>query len=146
MRKMQITQALWKTPVATEQLDVLVLFTSVHATLPALTCAAKLAKGLCAQIRLLVPQIVPYPLPLEKPAVHPEVLDRRFHALIGHASVDVNVDIRLCRDPWEAIEQALPNRSIVVMGIKSHWWPTKETWLARKLRKHGHEVVVVEQN
>jgi len=45
-------------------LNVSVIFTSVGATISALKRAGSLAQSLGARITLLVPQIMPYPLPL----------------------------------------------------------------------------------
>jgi hypothetical protein len=34
--------------------------------------------------------------------------------------------------------------SIVVIGGRERWWPTRENKLARQLRREGHEVVFKE--
>jgi len=47
--------------------ELVVVFTDVSETLVALGTAARLAHGLGARIRLVAPQIVPYPAPLEQP-------------------------------------------------------------------------------
>ncbi len=49
------------------KLNISVVFTSVKATLAALKEAGDLASSLGGRITLIVPQIVPYPLPLESP-------------------------------------------------------------------------------
>jgi hypothetical protein len=54
---------------ADQKLNIAVVFTSVEATPAALKEAGALATSLGARITLLVPQIVPYPLPLESPPV-----------------------------------------------------------------------------
>src|ERR1700733_9615940 len=51
------------------KLNISVVFTSVKATLGALKEAGNLAKSLGGRITLIVPQIVPYPLPLTRPPV-----------------------------------------------------------------------------
>src|SRR5204863_2988659 len=51
------------------RLNISVVFTSVEATLIALKEAAALASRLAAWITLVVPQIVPYHVPLESPPV-----------------------------------------------------------------------------
>ena len=48
-------------------LDVAVVFTTTAATVAALRTAGALARQLDACIRMLVPQVVPYPLPLQSP-------------------------------------------------------------------------------
>lgn len=126
--------------------EITVVHTTVASTIKAYRCAAKLAHGLSVRIRLLIPQTVPYPLPLEEPSAEPTSLVRRLATLLDEVEVDTTVDIRLCREPWEAIRMALPARSIVVLGGGSRWWPTREKNLARRLRKEGHQVVLSEGN
>jgi len=41
-------------------------------------------------------------------------------------------------------DEVLAPRSLVVIGARRRWWPTGEGWLARKLRREGHEVVLAE--
>src|SRR5579859_5329448 len=54
---------------ADQQLNIAVVFTSVESTLAALKEAGNLANSLSARINLVVPQVVPFPLPLETPPV-----------------------------------------------------------------------------
>jgi len=49
------------------RLEVVVVFTSLEGTIAALKSAGNLVHGLRAHITLVVPQIVPYALPLESP-------------------------------------------------------------------------------
>ena len=58
-----------ETEEAERRLNISVIFTSVEATLAALKKAGALASSLGARITLVVPQVVPYPLPLESPPV-----------------------------------------------------------------------------
>ena len=137
-----------------KDLEVYVVFTGVSATLEALQAAAELAVGLAGRIRLIVPHVVPYPLPLNAPAIRPAWLERRFRILVEQARVDTTVDIRLCRDPGDALQQVLPPRSIVVIGgrsrlaargavrlLWSRWWPTREQRMAVQLSEKGHHVL-----
>ena len=57
---------------ANSKLNVAVIFTSIESTLSALRRAGALASRLRASITLIVPQIVPYPLPLTSPPVPPD--------------------------------------------------------------------------
>jgi hypothetical protein len=128
--------------------EVVVMFTDVPGTLRALKTAAELAHNLCGRIRLLAPQVVPYSLPLDSPPVSGKFNERRFQTLVSQGSapvpIDTRVDICLCRDRAEAICQALPPEALVVMGAQRSWWPTAERALARKLRRKGHHVILVE--
>jgi len=123
------------------KLKIAVVFTSVESTLPALKRAAAIAQGLNASITLIVPQIVPYPLPLTSPPVLIEFNERRFRVIAGESTVETTVRIYLCRDRGEMLKSVLTPRSIVVLGIRDTWLPSAEKRLARKLRRAGYEVI-----
>ena len=128
-------------------LEVVVMFTDVPSTLKALRTAAELANSLSGRIRLLAPQVVPYPLPLDSPPVSREFTERRFQTLASDGSstalIDTRVELCWCRDRDEALCQALEPEALVVIGVHRSWWPTAEKALARKLRRKGHHVVLV---
>jgi len=129
-------------------LDVVVMFTDVPGTLKALKTAAELAHNLNGRIRLLAPQVVPYPLPLDSPQVSRQFNERRFQTLAADGSVPVLIDTRvemcLCRDRDAAVCQTLGSEALVVMAARRSWLPTAEKALARKLRKKGHHVILVD--
>jgi hypothetical protein len=127
-------------------LNIHVVFTSVEATLAALRKAGELAHRLAGHILLRVPQVVPYPLPLESPPVLLDWNERRFRLIAEQSPVDTTVRIYLCRDRIEAFTAALKPRSIIVVGGRKSWWPTREIRLARALRRAGHEVIFAEAN
>ena len=129
---------------AGQRLNIAVVFTSVEATLAALKEAGALASSLGARITLLVPQIVPYPLALETPPVLIEFNERRFRLIASRSPVETTVQIYLCRDGLETLTNVLSPGSIVVIGGRKRWWPTREKKLARYLRRAGHEVVFTE--
>jgi hypothetical protein len=122
-------------------LEVVVLHTDTKRTLEALKAAANLAQGLTARIRLVVPQVVPYPLPVNAPDVPAAFTGRRFHALVSGARIDTYVDIRLGREKREILESALRPHSMVVLGGRRRWWPNEESSLAHRLERMGHHVV-----
>lgn len=125
-------------------LNIAVVFTSVEATLAALREAGTLASSLSARITLLVPQVVPYPLALETPPVLIEFNEKRFRTIASQSPVETVVQIYLCRDGLETLTNVLNPGSIVVIGGRKRWWPTREKKLARQLRRAGHEVVFKE--
>jgi hypothetical protein len=104
--------------------------------------AGNLAKGLGARIRLLAPHIVPYPVPLEERLVGTACLEQRFRTIVGSNTVDTRIDIRVCRNRWQMVQHALPDRSVVVLGGSNGWW-TAGRRLSRKLEAAGHHVVFV---
>jgi hypothetical protein len=125
-------------------LDVSVIFTSVGPTLGALRKAAVFAKRLAGRITLVVPQIVPYPLPLSSPPILLDFNEKRFVTLCSESRVATTVCIYLCRDRLQALAKILRPSSVVVLGTRKRWWPTAESRLAKRLRSMGHEVVLVE--
>ncbi len=122
--------------------DVAVVYTAAEPTRAALRRAATLVSGLDARIRLLVPQIVPYPLPLDQPAPDGAFSERRLRSLLPD-SVDAWIEIRLCRDFESALIPALRENSIVLIPTPRRWWPTWENRLARRLENQGREVLRV---
>ena len=128
------------------KLEISVVFTSVDATLAALKEAGNLAENLGARITLIVPQIVPYPLPLSSPPVLVDFNERRLRVIASHCCVETRVSIYLCREPLETLKSVLKRGSLVVVGTRKRWWPTSEKQLAAKLRHAGYEVVVTERD
>jgi hypothetical protein len=126
------------------KLNISVVFTSVESTLAALKEAGALASSLGARITLLVPQVVPYPLPLESPPVLVEFNEKRFCVMANQNPVETSVHIYLCRDKFETLTAVLSPGSIVVVGGRKRWWPTRDELLARQLRRSGHEVIFKE--
>jgi len=129
---------------ANGRLNISVVFTTVEATLAALRKAGALATRLHARIVLLVPQIVPYPLPLTSPPILLDFNERRFRLIAEESAIATTVRIYLCRDRRDMLEKALPAHSVVVLAGAKRWWPTAESRLARALRHAGHEVVFEE--
>jgi hypothetical protein len=130
-------------PIVTRQasIEVVVLHTTVSGTLQALKTAAQLAHGLSARIRLLVLEVVPYPLPLHQPDVSLPYTRRHFRTLAENASIETSVDIHLVRDPEEVIDSVLEPHSVVVMGAHRTWWPTARGRMAKRLKRRGHQVI-----
>jgi hypothetical protein len=130
---------------ADSNLDIAVVFTSVDATLTALKEAGNLAQSLGGRITLVVPQIVPYPLPLASPPVLVDFNERRMRVLASGCPVETRVAIYLGRDPIEILKSVLRPGSLVVVGARKRWWPTREKRLAAQLRRTGYEVIVTER-
>src|ERR1700730_7804985 len=126
------------------ELEINVIFTDDQGTLSALRTAGALAHQLRAHINLLVPRVVPYAFPLASPPVSIQFTERRLLDLArqgAQASVVVSVRLYLCRDPRLCLLEALKAQSLVVVGGRARWWPTKETKLARMLQFAGHHVI-----
>ena len=116
-------------------LEITVIFTRKSATLKALGVARRLAEGLGSRIRLVVPHIVPFPVPLNEPLVDRSFLEREFTNLISAEPTDIFVDIRICRDRWQMLSESLIPNSVLVLSDESR--------LATALRAAGHSVVLL---
>ncbi len=127
------------------EVNVVVTTTKKH-TLAALQAAGTLARNLHARLNILCAHVVHYLLPIEKPSVsidfmEGELLDLAFQGASGHE--EIGVQLYLCRDRRQALLRALKPKSLVVMGSRRSWWPTREKKLARLLRLSGHHVILV---
>ncbi len=129
---------------ADRKLGIWVVFTSVESTLQALKEAGNLASSLGARITLVVPQVSPYPLPLEDPPVQPQFTRNRFRVMASQSPVETSVQILLCRDRFKTLTSVLKPGAIVVIGGSKRWWPTQDEILARRLRRAGYEVLFTE--
>ena len=126
------------------RLNIVVIFTSLRATITALMRAGTLAGNLNAQITLVVPQVVPYPLPLTSPPVLLDFQENRFREIAKASPVNIRVQLYLCRDTLDTLSRVLKPRSLIVVGGRKRFWPTQEKRLARWLRHAGHEVIFAE--
>jgi hypothetical protein len=125
-------------------LEVAVAFTSPAATMAAFRKAGVLALHLNVRISLLVPQVVPYPAPLETPPVLLDFSEQWIREIAAQSPVQTAVHIYLCRDAADTLQSVLAPHSLVVIGGRKRWWPTREQKLARKLLRSGHEVIFIE--
>lgn len=126
-------------------LEVAVVYTGVKPTLAALRRAAHLAQGLGARIRMVVPQIVPFPAPLDQPQVERGFVERKFGTIAEETAIETTVNICLCREWEDGVLQSVKPRSIVVLGPGERWWRTRrERRVARILRERGHQVILSE--
>ncbi len=125
------------------ELEINVIFTDHQGTLSALRTAGALAHQLQAHINLLVFRVVPYAFPLVSPPVSIQFTERRLLDLArqGAQGPVISVQLYLCRDPRLCLLEALNPQSLVVVGGRERWWPTKETKLARMLQFAGHQVI-----
>ncbi len=128
------------------RLEIVVVHSSVQATLTALTRAADLAKGLNARLRLVMMNVIPYPLPLDRPPVRRDFNERRLVEIASASPIETTVHLCMCRQRLETLIALLRPHSLVVIGGRKTWWPTKEEKLARELRRAGYEVILAESN
>jgi len=120
------------------KLDLKVIFTDLPKTAAALAAARAMARDLGARVTLMAARVVPYPLPLAAPDVPVEFTERALESIAGD-DAETTVEIYLCRDRCEAIRNALPPNSVVILGAR-RW---RDWLLTRRLRRHGCRVLVV---
>jgi hypothetical protein len=104
--------------------------------------AAALVANLGAEIRLLVPIVTPYPLPLDRAPVDLPFVAYILKEECLHASIEVKIDLRLCRDPLDCIRQALPEEATVLLQ-RPRPWNWREKMLAATLRRDGHQLIML---
>lgn len=130
-------------PRESRRLRINVVFTTMDDTEAALKRAILLAAGLDADTQIAVPLVVPFPLPLEYPAVSLEFACAQLKRLAAAVGADPYIHFYLCRDSAEVLETFLPVGSIAVVGLKKRWlWRSHASWVEQKLRKAGCDVVV----
>jgi len=79
----------------------------------ALRTAGTLANRLRGHITLIVPEVVPFHLPLNKPAVVHDWNKRRFRVLAAGCTVETSVRFLLCRDRDETLARNFSFREAI---------------------------------
>src|SRR3954468_13816446 len=117
--------------------DVHVIATTIEGARAALDAAIPLARGSHSRLALLVPQVVPYPIPLDGPVDVTAFAARRYQALIREATGDAEIRVGVCRTP-EDVVRSLPSESTVVIGGHGGTLlPSAGERLARTLARRG---------
>jgi hypothetical protein len=117
------------------EFEVVVIFTRIRATLCAMKTAGRLAAGLGARIRIIVPQCESWPH-------RSGAAERHFRTIVGDRKIETQLEVHPCSNRWQMLREALAPGSIVVLGSACRRWPTLESRLARKLREAGHDVLL----
>lgn len=126
----------------TSQSVVYVIATSLEGTRAALAAGIPLARGSRARLVVLVPQIVPYPVPLDRPVDSPDFVVERYRDLVRDQGLDAEIRVCLCRHADDVLWQALPAKATVVVGGSAgRWRSSHEERLARRLTHLGYQVV-----
>ena len=120
---------------AENQFEVIVIFTRAQTTMEAMKTAGKLAAGLRARIRVIVPQVI------GKSGRSSKAKQFRLRTIVAGTRIETRLDLRPCADQWEMLKQTLSPGSIVILGGSWGWWPTVENRLARRLQASGHHVL-----
>ena len=145
MGPIHVSQRIAAPPRAGEpELRLHVIYTDPETTLASLKSASVLARGLGARLELLVAEVVPYPLPLDRPPAAQQVTEAALEELAADCGTDVDVRVLLCRDREQTIPEWLPPGSIAVIGRRRRWGPGSSRRLIRGVRRAGRQVIVLE--
>jgi hypothetical protein len=131
-------------PNGSGDLRVFVPHISAEFTRAALMAVAALTRNLGARVILLAVQIVPFPLPLDRPDVSPDFLKQKLTALAREIDAAVEVRVVMARDRELGLERAISPGSLVVFVETKRWWPTTQSRLAHMLARTGHSVAFLE--
>ena len=126
------------------RLDIVVLHTTTALTCRAMAAANRLSADLHPLTRIVRLEEVPFPLPLDSPAVTSDCLRRDVEQVASRSGA--HVQICFCREARLALLQLISCRSVVVIATERRWFHflrrTREERLARWLRSAGYSVVL----
>ena len=125
------------------EIEIVVPYTERALTAAVLQRASVLTAGLNASIRLVAIHAVPYPLPFHCPAAEHAHLVERLVDLASRCPSSVAPEVVLARYRDAGFRHVLKPASIVLIGARKRFWPTREEKLARALARDGHMVVLV---
>jgi hypothetical protein len=124
--------------------EVAIPFKTPELTSAALESAATLGNELNMNLRLILVHVVPYSLPLDKPSVRQDYLEKNLRRIAERSTVPVHPELVFARDWEEGFRRALRPRSVVLIPIQKSWWRSHDKRMAERLRKHGHRVIWVD--
>jgi hypothetical protein len=120
---------------------ITVLFTTQESTAKALDAAIRLAKGFDTTVEIVIPEIVPFALELDHPAIDSGTLLRQVCELTNGVPVETAVHLCLGRELEQILTSVLKPNSIVVIGEREPLWLGKYHRLSEYLRARGHHVI-----
>jgi tRNA 2-selenouridine synthase SelU len=88
---------------------------------------------------------VSYAVPLESSPVLVEFQEAHLRKIAEAYGGDIRVDVLICRNAEDAFLQYLLPHSLIVVGTRKRWWPTREERLARRLQNSGHAVLLIDR-
>jgi len=124
-------------------LQLFVPYKSPELAKPVLDAAATLAENIGAQAVLVAVHVVSLLLPLDKPNVSREFLQKKLESVAERSAMPVRVEIVFARDQKTGFCTVLPPGSLVLIATRKRLWRTFEEKLARSLEQEGHSVVLL---
>ena len=125
-------------------LDVYVIFTEAETTRRTLQAVHRLTQGLTVRLSVIVPQVIPYPLPLDEPAVPLPFTREALLEILKPEETETRVSIFLCRDRMEGIRAAVTAGSLLIVGATTRRWWNSAARLSRNLEQNGYRVILIE--
>ncbi len=121
-----------------------VVYTGFEETLGAARVAADLAAKMRVPVRVVHFRTVPRQSDVARPDGVSPVETEAFAERLRRERIDARVRVYLCRDELKTISYAFKPRSIVLIGGRHSWFPTRiERW-RHALEDEGHFVVLVD--
>jgi hypothetical protein len=132
--------------VALRTSEVIVIFTTTDATLAALRVAASLGRACNASVRLIAKQPPRHAVPADGALPRSPVESSDFRLrLAREINAHVDVLVCVCRRAADLPRTLLRRHSLVVIGGRPSWWPTRQERLRRALEAQGHFVLFVNE-
>jgi len=126
---------------------VSVVYTTFEDTLEASRIAADLAHAMQVPLRVVHFRTVPRQVPVDQPdGLSPVETEAFVGRLRQEGITTARVRVYLCRDETRTIPFAFRPHSIVVIGGRRSWWPTRAERWRRALEEAGHFVVFVDSS
>ena len=123
---------------------VYVMHTTVDETLAAIRVAADFAAVLSVPVTVVHFRTVPFTLPVETPPGISPIETEAFAERLAAEGLDVRLRVYLCREERQAAPSAFERHSLIMVGGRRRWWPTRASRLGRMLEAAGHFVVFVD--
>jgi hypothetical protein len=120
-----------------------VVFTTVEQTAPAVHVGHALAHALAATLTLIDLRVTRYPLQPDAP--DPDHPVKRLVEQLRWQGTDIGARSFVCGAARQAIPLAFRPHSIIVIGAKRSWLPTRTERLRRALEEAGHFVLLVDE-
>ncbi len=121
-----------------------VVYTSFEDTLRAVRVGATFADLMGLPLRVVHFRTVPRQNDVDRPDGVSPVETEAFTARLAEDGISARVRVYLCRDEAKTIPLAFTPQSIVVLGGRPSWWPTRVERWRHALEAAGNFVVLVD--
>lgn len=134
----------WRRQPAVRADAISVVYTTVDATLEAARVAAELAGAMHLPLRVVHFRTVPRQVLVDQPDGLSPIESEMFLKRLREEGITARMRVYLCRDEIRTIGCAFRSNSIVVIGGRRSWWPTRAERWRHALESAGHFVVFVD--